>query len=247
MPNDRLWDAVATIEVDGKLGDPLRLSQQGSVTIGRSARAGLRSPSPLIKVPRELAQLRCTKSGWMLQNSGTTVGSDPKPVRITGPDIQSPSGALFAPHAWVLLSRGSWTLKWDVGITVTVTLEPLSLIGPPPALAVDQPRSAAGYLTVVPEQVRLTPLEHKNMAALFAYLIRGDPEPRHSFAEAARLLGGDEATRGKNRALIKSQLQKVTQRINRIRAKDDALITQEEVGLYLVNLTGTVSRDDLED
>ena len=247
MPKDRLWQAAATIEVDGISAGPYRLDHSGAVTIGRSMRAGRHSPAPRIEVPRELARLRCTRSGWVLENEGTTVGRPPKSVRITGPDIQSRNGALFAPEAWVLLGKGEWTLKWDVGVTVTVVLKPLAEAGEIVGDALDQPRRFGGNATLAPERVNLTELERRNMAALFAYLIRGEPEPRESYAEAARLLGGAPGQRAKTRDLVRAQLPKVAKRINRRRAKDNALVLFDDIGRYLVDVTGTLGRDDLED
>ncbi|CAN5218412.1 hypothetical protein BH09ACT6_BH09ACT6_15470 [soil metagenome] len=246
MTSARLWDCAAIIEVDGKKAGPFQLDQSNAVTIGRSDRAGLRSPSPRLEVPRELARLKCTRSGWLLENEGFTVGGTPKPVRITGPDIKSRNGAVFASHAWVLLSRGNWTLKWDVGVTVTVTLTPLSKDSVDMQRAADQPRRSSGMFTVAPEPVRLTALERRNMAALFAYIIRNETMPKEIFAEAARLLGGDAEARKGNRALIKAQLPKVTKRINRMRAHGDALSSHEEIGYYLVDVSGTLSSDDFE-
>lgn len=250
MPEDRRWDAVATIEVNGTKAGLLRLDQTAAVTIGRSDRAGLRSPSPRIEMPRELARLRSTKSGWLLENEGTTVGRPPRSVKIEGPDIQARNGARFAPHAWVLLSRGDWTLTWDVGVTVTVLLQPFALNGDAIAVASDQPRPSKVAATVLPETVKLNPSERRNMAALFAYLIRGGPEPKEIYAEAARVLGGAPDARAKNRDLVKAQLPKVAKRINqkRNRSRDgnDLLRSADDIGRYLVELTGTLGQDDLE-
>jgi len=247
VPNDRLWQAVATIEVDGVSAGPFRLNRSDAVTIGRSNRAGLHSPSPRIEVPRELARLRCTRSGWVLENEGITVGRPPVSVRVTGPEIQSRNGALYAPRAWVLLGKGEWRLKWDVGVSVTVILRPLTETDEIVGDACDQPRRHDGYATFVPETVKLTVLERRNMAALFAYLIRGDPEPKESYAEAARLLGGDPSQRARTRDLLRAQLPKITTRINKRRAKDGAVKAFDDIGRYLVDVTGTLSRDDLED
>lgn len=250
MPEDRRWDAVATIEVNGTKAGPFRLDQAAAVTIGRSDRAGLRSPSPRIEMPRELARLRSTKSGWLLENEGTTVGRPPRSVRIEGPDIQARNGTRFAPHAWVLLSRGDWALTWDVGVAVTVLLQPFAQDGEPVGIAIDRPRRAEVAATVLPETVKLNPTERRNMAALFAYLIQGEPEPKEIYAEAARVLGGGPDARKKNRALVKAQLPKIAQRINRARNRtrdgEDLLRSPDDIGRYLVELTGTIGQDDLE-
>ncbi len=246
MADERLWDAVATIIVDGKKAGPYRLGVHGRITIGRSGRAGLKSPSPRIQVPRELARLRCTKNGWMLENEGGTVGSEPRPVRVIGPIIESPNGALFAPGAFVLLSEGTCTLKWDVGVIVTVLLEPA---GPGSELldeAIDQPHRQVGMGTLSVEPVTLNDLQRRNMAALFAYAIRREPQPREPYAEAARLLGGAPSTVEKNRKLIKAQLPKIAQKINKGRAVENRLTTLDEIGFYLVKVTGTLDEDDLD-
>jgi len=252
MTEDRRWDAQATIEVNGTMAGPFRLDQSAPVTIGRSKRAGLHSPSNRIDVPRELARLRYTKSGWLLENEGTTVGRPPKSVRIEGPDILARNGARFAAHAWVLLAEGDWTLTWDVGVTVIVRLQPCNHHDTGIGIAADQPKGNAVAATIAPDVVTLNASERRNMAALFAYLIRGKPEPKELYAEAARVLGGGPDERQKNRALIKAQLPKIAQRINRARnrgTKDaqDFLRSADDVGRYLVELTGTIGEEDLED
>jgi hypothetical protein len=246
MPNGRLWHAVATIEVSGKSDGPLLLGTSGAVTIGRSERAGLHSPSPRIEMPRELARLRCTKSGWILENEGTTVGREPWPVKVTGPDIASHNGALFAPHAWVLLGTGAWTLEWDVGVVVKVSLRPLDSADQDLERAVDQPRGNDGWSTVTPEEVELTDYQRRNMAALFAYRLHGHPEPKDIYAEAARLLDPNNV-RPNTRALVKSQLPKLQSRLNRLRGPANPLLTADDVGRYLVDITHTIGFEDLED
>lgn len=247
MPDERQWDAVATITVDGKTRGPYLLGKPDRVTIGRSDRAGLQSPSPRIEVPRELARLRCTQKGWMLENEGGTVGSKPKPVRVIGPDILSPDGAVFGPHAFVLLSKGSWTLKWDVGVVVRIALKPadegIETVGD----AVDEPARSGGMATMFPEPLKLSDLQRRNMTALFAYLIRGEPQPTDPYAEAARLLYGDFETRERARNLIKSQHRRIAQRISRVRPASDQVSSLEELGHYLVSVTGTLDINDLED
>lgn len=247
MPDERQWDAIATITVDGKTAGPYILGKSERITIGRSDRAGLRSPSPRIEVPRELARLRCTQKGWMLENEGGTVGSEPKAVRIIGPDIQSLDGAVFGPHAFVLLSRGTWTLKWDVGVVMRITLEPadegIETVGD----AVDEPRRPGGMATILAEPVKLSDLQHRNMTALFAYLIRGEPEPKDPYAEAARLLEADPGARERTRNLIRSQHRKIAQRISRTRPAGDQISSLEELGHHLVDVTGTLDLNDLED
>eukprot|EP01031_Cornospumella_fuschlensis_P051918 gene51918-63482_t len=167
MTEDRRWDAQATIEVNGKTAGPFRLDHSAPVTIGRSKHAGLHSPSSRIDVPRELARLRYTKSGWLLENEGTTVGRLPKSVRIEGPDILARNGARFAAHAWVLLAEGDWTLTWDVGVTVIVRLQPCNHHDAGIGIAADQPKGNAVAATIAPEVVALNASERRNMAALF--------------------------------------------------------------------------------
>lgn len=246
MASERQWDAVATITVNGKVAGPYLLGKPGHVTIGRSERAGLQSPSSRVAVPRELARLRCTQKGWMLQNEGGTVGSEPRPVRIIGPDILSLDGAVFAPHAFVLMSKGTWKLRWDVGVVVTVVLEPAGVRTDLVGEAVDEPRRFGGMGTIREEPVELTELQRRNMTALFAYLIRGEPEPKDPYAEAARLLGGDAVKRSQNRNLMKSQFRSIQKRLNRKRPLLDSLSSLEEVGNYLVYLSQTLGHDDLE-
>lgn len=247
MPNERLWDAVATIEVDGKKAGPFRLHKTDAVTIGRSGRAGLHSPSRRIEMPRELARLRRTKSGWVLENEGTTVGRAPKSVTVIGPDIKSRNGAIFGPHAWVLMGRGTWVLRWDVGVTVTVLLRPPHEDDEGIDEAADQPRRGVGMATLMAEPVKLSALERRNMAALFAYLIRDEPEPREIYTQAAKVLGGDVETRGKNRTLIKAQLPKVATKINQMRARQGGISSADEIGRFLVEVTKTLGIEDLED
>lgn len=247
MSKERHWNATASISVAGIDADRFQLDTAAAVTIGRSPRCGLASPSPRIEVPRELARLRATRSGWVLENEGTTVGRRPKPVRVTGPDITSPGGAAFAPHAWVLLGPGAWTLEWDVGVRVVVRLQPHET-GADAALPIarDEPRQPSGMATIAPEPIQLNEAQRRNMAALFAYRLRGDAPPKDPFAEAARLIDTNPATHAAIRNRVKSQYNKLRHRIARIRGGDefDGL---DEVGRYLIDLTGTIGQDDIED
>lgn len=249
MTDARRWHAVATIEANGEAAGPFRLGLHEAVTIGRSDRAGLQSPSPRIEVPRELARLRHTSIGWVLQNYGATVGRQPTPVRVVGPEIDAHAGALFAPHAWVLLGPGAWTLEWDVGVRVTVRLRPLEVGELILREAIDRRNRYGGMATVAPEELALSALERRSMVAMFAYRIRRDPEPRDFYAEAARLLDPNPATRADTRALVKSQFRKIVTRINRRRHSGGAFspLVPDTVGRYLVDLTETIGLEDLED
>jgi hypothetical protein len=249
VPDGRRWDAAATIEVNGTVAGPFELDVSDPVTIGRAGYAGLSSPSPRIEVPRELARLRATRSGWVLENEGTTVGRHPFPVRVKGAEVLTPGGALFAPHAWVLLGPGAWVLEWDVGVRVTVRLWPNAAHEHVGTAARDRPRRGQAMATIVPEAVTLSGRERRSMVALFAYWIRAQPQPREPYAEAAQLLDPDPKTRSKTRALVKSQLRKVVARINRRRHADEALspLELDEIGRYLVDLTDTIGLSDLED
>lgn len=247
MAEDRRWKAVATIEVNGLVAGPY-VMPDSTVTIGRSYRAGLRSPSPRLEVPRELARLRPTKSGWVLENEGATATRHIRPaVRVTGPSIRSKNGAVFMPYSWVLLDEGEWTLRWDAGVGVAVDLRPYAPADAMLKVAQDEPLRPSGSFTIPAEPVRLTALERRNMAALFAYLLRGEPQPGEPYKRAAEELGGDTAARQKNRDLVKAQLPKITSRVNRLRGSQDPLLAADEVGWYLVHVTGTLSQEDLED
>ena len=247
MPKDRLWRAVATIEVGDEGAGPFVLGTGGAVTIGRSEGAGLRSPSLRIEMPRELARLRCTKSGWILENEGMTVGRKPRPVKVKGPEIAAPGGAVFSPHAWVLMSSGEWTLEWDVGVLVKISLRPLEPGDEALSDAVDLPRRNAAAATIRPEYVDLNESQRRNMTALFAYRILDKPQPKDIYAVAARLLDPNPETRSVTRNRLKAQLPKLQNRLNRLRGKGNALSTADDVGRYLVDLTGTLGPEDLED
>jgi hypothetical protein len=112
--------------------------------------------------------------------------------------------------------------------------------------AIDQPQRHTGMGTLLPDPVKLNELQRRNMAALFAYAIRRQPLPREPYAEAARLLGGAPSTQEKNRNLLKAQFPKIKRRINKNRAVEDRLTTLEEIGFYLVTVTGTLDEDDLD-
>lgn len=250
MAEGRAWRAVATIEVDGTTAAPVRLGTSAAVTIGRSPRAGLLSPSPRIEVPRELARLRCTRAGWMLENEGSTAGRLPKPVRVAGPSIRSPHGATFQPRAWILLDRGDWTLEWDVGVAVIVRLTAETTAHAHLEVAVDDPRAAQGMATIAQDPISLTALQRRQLAALFAYLIRGEDEPETPYLVAARLLESDPAAQAHAREVVKSSVfPNVRRKVNSERRRWglDGLRTLDEVGRYLVDVTGTLGADDLED
>src|SRR5690606_7141074 len=127
-------------------------------------------------VPRELARLKHFPIGWMLANSGNTVGGTKAPVRVRGPYIESTEGAEFAPNSMIILQKGEWTLEWDLPIRTVLTLTPLSESSDTVDLAVarDRAHGTSGNQTLRASPVSLTPVQRTRMAALFAYLIRDE-------------------------------------------------------------------------
>ncbi|NDO88499.1 hypothetical protein [Cellulosimicrobium composti] len=185
------WSATAVLQVGDVVSERWLIDTESEVTIGRSPRAGLRSPSENGHVPRELARLKHFPIGWMLANSGNTVGGTKAPVRVRGPYIENAEGAEFAPNSMIILQKGEWTLEWDLPIRTVLTLTPLSESSDTVDLAVarDRAHGTSGNQTLRASPVSLTPVQRTRMAALFAYLIRDGSPPENRYRAAADLLG----------------------------------------------------------
>ena len=241
MPADQTWEAVAVLQVGDDKTEPMLLDVEKPVTVGRSARAGLRPPSDNAHVPRELATLRRTRSGWILTNEGNTVGRSEVPVRIRGPFIPSRDGALFASHAVVVLQRGDWTIEWDLDAKITLTLTP-RVDGQQHPTAQDRQTEHEGMATLRPEPLELTPDQRRRMAGLFAYLIRDESPPTNRMKAAAVLLEEEESQ-------IRTAFTNVKRKVNAspFRRHAVAISSLEELGDYLLNVSKVIGREDVED
>lgn len=241
MPSDQTWEAVAVLQVGDDKTDPMLLDEVKPVTVGRSVRAGLRSPSDNAHVPRELATLRRTRSGWILTNEGNTVGRSEVPVRIRGPFILGRDGALFAPHAVVVLQRGTWTIEWELDAKITLTLTPRG-DGQQHPTARDREAEHEGMATLTPERLELTPDQRRRMAGLFAYLIREKAPPQNRMKAAAALLNEEESQ-------IRTAFINVKRKVNAnpFRRHAARISSLEELGDYLVNVSKVIGVEDLED
>lgn len=238
------WSATAVLQVGDVVSERRLIDTESEVTIGRSPRAGLRSPSENGHVPRELARLKHISIGWVLANSGNTVGGTKAPVRVRGPYIDSAEGAEFAPNSMIILQEGEWTLEWALPIRTVLTLTPLSESSDAVDLAVarDRAQGTSGNQTLRASPVSLTPVQRTRMAALFAYLVREENPPENRYRAAADLLGESVEQ-------VKSTAQKVQRKINDdpFRKHAPKINGVDELGRHLVRLSRTIGEDDLED
>ncbi len=236
------WDPVCVLRVGPDTTGAMLLDTEMPVTVGRSARAGLRSPSENAHVPRELASLRRTRSGWVLTNEGNTVGRSEVPVRVRGPFLPLREGALFAPHAIIVLQRGDWTIEWDLDVKVVLTLKPRGDEDRALPVARDQEAGQEGMGTLLPEPLILTASQRRRMAALFAHLVLGEAPPKNLMKAAALLLGEHESQ-------IRTAFTNVKRKVNAspFRRHADPIDSLEDLGRYLVEVNRMIGPDDLED
>ncbi|PJI93572.1 hypothetical protein [Luteimicrobium subarcticum] len=235
------WDAAAVLQVGDDLTPVLRLDTEERVTIGRSERAGLRSPSVNRYMPRELATLNWTRFGWFIRNGRRTVGSTEARVRIAGPFIDEPNGALFAPNALVLLQRGEWTLEWELEVRTVLRLTPIAEPSLSLPVARDRPEPVgpqAGRTALARPDIALTPTQRERMGALFAYLIAGTATPPNRYQAAGELLGQDDSR-------IKSTAQNVIRSINANRRLAAGIKGLDELGHYLVEVAKLIGPGDV--
>lgn len=233
------WNAAATVTVGGEQLGPFALDIDAPVTIGRSARAGIRSPNRAM--PRELARLCWTRDGWIVENERHLTKGLIAPMRVRGEYITNRDGALFAPRAKVLLQPGEWTLEWDLTARITVTIAPLPQDATGHPVARDKPQGNHGHATLAPRRLELRVNQTVRMAALYAYLLRGEQHaPKHPFAEAAALAGCTAAQ-------MKSTYYNVLRKVNVGRDPDARIIEIEELGYHLIHVEGLLGPDDLRD
>lgn len=233
------WRAAATLKVASKPLGPFELDLDAPVTVGRSERCGIRSTDK--RMPRELASLRSTPHGWIVENARHMVKGAAAPMRVHGDFIASRGGALFSPHALVLLQPGEWTIQWDLAVTVILEVTPMPAGAVDHRPARDKRHGDHGYGTLAPVAPLLTRQQAQRMAALFAYLIRGDDDvPRNRFVTGAKLAGCTERQ-------LKSTRQNVQRKVNLGRAEDAQVTDLDELGYHLVDILGVIGEDDLLD
>lgn len=158
-------------------------------------------------------------------------------MRVRGDLVASPGGALYEPHAQVLLQPGAWTIEWNLPVQVTLSLAPHddSLTGF--RLARDRPFGYHGHATAMPPPLTLSEKEVRRMAALFGHMLRGDAKPPRPYYAAAARLAGCSIDQ------LKSTRQNVLEKVNAGRSLDDR-VTGQDLGHHLIE-EGLIGSDDL--
>lgn len=234
MADDELsrWRAEVVVRAGYDSLGPWLLPHDGSVTLGRAKRCGLRSDHPAIS--QKLAIFTPSPLGWVLENGARTR------VRVASVFVLQGS---FAPRARVLLQPADWTLSWDLDVLAEVTIKyrPVGHGSPYPT-AHDAPEAAdlAEQLVgtdLVGQKVTLTPLQKRRLGALFAYLIEGRPKPDQLLETAAALSG--EPVKQINRTWVK-----VRDKINN-NGRGIRIERIEDLGYYLVEVAGVITDADV--
>ena len=237
MERDTIWRAAATFLVGTKASGPFELDLDAPVTIGRSERCGIRSTNE--RVPRELATLRFTSEGWILENERQTVKGRIAPMRVSSEFIATRGGALLAPRAKILLQRGDWRIEWDLAVKIVLMISPLQHDSVDYPTARDKRYGDHGIGTFAPRRLWLTDKQTNRMAALYEPLIRGAERAPKPHYVAAAVLAGCTANQ------LKSTYQNVKRKVNVRRAADAQITDFEELGYHLIDVEGVIGKDDL--
>ncbi|GAB3487825.1 FHA domain-containing protein [Flexivirga lutea] len=242
MVDQSSWRAEAELRIAHVVVGTWALPASEPVTIGRSARCGLRSRDPAVS--GTLARLIPGERGWILENGNRTR------VRVASVFALD---AEFAPRAQVLLQPADWHLAWDLDTPCELSIryrrrvrhgEPLPIARDteqsPERLWTHQPVGTVGTVgtDIAGNALELTPLQRRRLGALFAYLILGQPKPPNLIHAAAEL-SGDSLSQ------INGTWVKVMEKVNRRRV--DPLQRLEDLGYHLVEVAGQIGPDDVPD
>lgn len=182
-------------------------------------------------VPRDLLRLTPLDRGWLTDNGRAS-------LRLRGPGIVR---ADYDPHSTQVLTRGTWTLDWDLDEPLLVRVRVLDRLDArtaalpvAPAEVFVQPVAGTAWAA---RRDALTPTQRQRMAVLFQHLLDETRAPENLCASAAAALGMTEAQ-------VRRFAYKVRDRINEQRPLQQ-LTTLEELGQYLVRTTRAITQRDL--
>lgn len=232
--DDKVLAGIVSLRIGEQPARAGRLPRKSNLTVGRGRAKGLEIREPW--VPRELARFEPVESGWILVNGRRAR------LRVRGMWIASPEGALFEPAAPILLTAGLWTLSWDeldVVCELAIDIHPERAGDRKTPYLIDtqvEPRQRAIGTDFRVGAVRPSAHQRHQLAVLFEHLITDEPPPTNLSATAASRLGLTESQ-------VKNFANKYRQRINRVRGQD--LATLEQLGVYLVRVTRTLTDRDL--
>jgi hypothetical protein len=200
-----------------------------------------RSPGCAIELtplwtPRRLASLAPVDGGWLLTNGDRT--------RVTAVS-RSVRNGVFERGAKVFLQPGQWSLSWELDgpctASVRITSVPTDAPERLPYALNDHrggPTTRPARLTAIAgAEMALSPLTRHRLAVLFSHEFEDAAPPDNVCKAAAQRLGVTQAQ-------VKRTALRVRDRLNTRR--EIPLESLEQLGYYLVHVSGALSPDDLE-
>jgi hypothetical protein len=150
----------------------------------------------------------------------------------------------FQANALVALQQGTWDLTWDLDGECRATAK-IDRVRQGEARRMPVALSTKGEYVgrpapltdVAAARMKMSPQIRHRLAVLFAYEIEGFPAPPNMCRAAADRIGARE------RDVLKAAV-RIRDRVNALRlARLDSL---EELGFYLVHVSGVIGPDDLD-
>lgn len=215
--------AILTVTVAGREPEHRRLPE-AEVSVGRGMGWGLRAADSWCS--RSLLDLEPTERGWLAYNHHDG-------LEVMGPRIVE---ARFRSGAFVLLTRGTWSLSWSARLTLGVdvatslTAEQRALPIAPEAFDPDL------FEGTDPLTLALRPEDKHRVAVLFRHLLeRTEPPANLARAAAADLDLGE--------AVLRAYANTLRRRVSEVAHVPLPIV--EDLGEYLIRRQGLVTRAHL--
>lgn len=231
---DRRPRAEVSVTVGGTTLGPFALPRHSPAGVGRAPGCAIRLEPDW--APRRLATFAPVDDGWLLRNGERT--------RLTAASRTLRHG-VFERGAVVFLQAGRWSLAWDLDgactAEVRITSVPREASEQLPWALDDTARDdGAGVIVrtaVAGARMPLSPRTRHRLAVLFAHELDGTTPPENLCRAAGRRLDLAEAQ-------VKRTALRVRDRLNARR--EHPLQSLEELGYYLVHVSGAIGPDDLD-
>ena len=231
---DRRLRAEITVTAGADVLGPFALPLHSVADIGRSPGCAIQMTPPW--APRRLASLAPVDGGWLLTNGDRT--------RVTAVS-RSVRNGVFERGAKVFLQPGHWRLSWEldgpcvanIRITSAPTDAPEHLPYALNDLQAEPAVRRARMTAIAGSEMALSPMTRHRLAVLFSHEFDDAAPPDNVCKAAAQRLGVTEAQ-------VKRTALRVRDRLNARR--ELPLESLEQLGYYLVHVSGALSPDDLE-